>query len=271
MMLQLPVAGRQARPPEPTPAERRGAGPWPAVASAFGYQGPERRGGAALVTRLLALMLDEVDYGLVLLGSDELVLHVNHAARAELDEHHPLQLVGRHVRARMGSDTAVLAEALQAAAHRGLRRLLNLGGDGVRVGVSVVPLPPSATAAWDGTSQEHHPILLMLGKRQMCATLSVQGFARGHHLTQQEERVLLALCEGRRPNDIAADHGVKIATVRTQIANIRSKTGAGGIRELVRQVAVLPPQRTVLRHCMSQGISLDEVHTVEERAVPALI
>lgn len=263
-MLDLPVAGGRARPTEPVYTDRRSAGPWSRVAGALGYNGPERRTGQALVTRLLALMLDEVDYGLLLISEGDVVLHVNHAARAELDEQHPLQLAGRQLRARQGGDHAALTEALQLAAHRGLRRMLTLGGAAVRVAVSVVPLPSTALLGPSAEDKAQHPILLVLGKRQMCATLSVQGFARAHHLTQSEERVLMALCEGRLPNDIAADHGVKIATVRTQIANIRSKTGASGIRELVRQVAVLPPQLSALRHCTPQTLPADGLHIVNE-------
>jgi hypothetical protein len=40
---------------------------------------------------------------------------------------------------------------------------------------------------------------------------------------------------------------VAVSTVRTQIGSIRAKTGAGSIRELVRQVAVLPPLVGALR------------------------
>jgi hypothetical protein len=39
-----------------------------------------------------------------------------------------------------------------------------------------------------------------------------------------------------------------VSTVRTQIGSIRAKTGANSIRELVRQVAVLPPLVGALRH-----------------------
>jgi hypothetical protein len=41
--------------------------------------------------------------------------------------------------------------------------------------------------------------------------------------------------------------GVAFSTVRTQIGNIRQKTGAPSIRALVQQVAVLPPLMGVLR------------------------
>jgi DNA-binding CsgD family transcriptional regulator len=95
--------------------------------------------------------------------------------------------------------------------------------------------------------------LLVLGKRQVCEQLSVQGFARSVSLTPAETRVLEQVCGGVRPNDIAQRAGVAVSTVRTQIGSIRAKTGAASIRELVRQVAVLPPLVGALRGGMAMG------------------
>ena len=211
-----------------------------ARAPAGHYQGPERRSAHAPSRHWLSATLDEIDYGMLLLTDEVLAIHVNHAARAELDAAHPLQLLGRELRAHRPQDVLPLAEALHAAAHRGLRKLLTLGEGAQRVSVSVVPL-----SLPDGASE---PVtLVMLGKRQVCEVLSVQGFAHSHGLTAAEARVLAALCRGVPPNRIAADIGVAISTVRTQIGNIRLKTGAASIRALVQQVAVLPPLMGVLR------------------------
>jgi DNA-binding CsgD family transcriptional regulator len=204
------------------------------------YAGPERRTAPAPARHWMAATLDEIDYGMLLLIDETHAIHVNHAARAELDREHPLQLAGHVLRARCAHDAAALAEALHAAARRGLRKLLTLGEGAQRVSVSVVPLGASD----DGGSAV---TLVMLGKRQVCEALSVQGFARSHKLTGAETRVLSALCHGTPPNRIAADVGVAISTVRTQIGNIRQKTGAESIPALVRQVAVLPPLMGVLR------------------------
>jgi DNA-binding CsgD family transcriptional regulator len=87
----------------------------------------------------------------------------------------------------------------------------------------------------------------VLGKRQVCEKLSVQGFARSLAMTPAETRVLELLCAGVRPTEIAQRQGVAVSTVRTQIGSLRAKTGAGSIRELVRQVAVLPPLVGALR------------------------
>ena len=187
----------------------------------------------------LTAALDEIDYGLVLLGADMQLVHLNEAARVELDGLHPLLLQhGREIRARRAQDEPPLADAL-GAAQRGLRCMLSLGDAGHRANVAVVPLAGPHGA---GTAT-----LLMLGKREVCETLSVQGFARCHRLTGAETRVLLELCRGTPPGEIASELGVAVSTVRTQIGNVRLKTGAASIRALVRQVAVLPPMVSVLR------------------------
>ena len=186
------------------------------------------------------LMLDEIDYGVLLLGSEGQVLHLNHAARCELDAQHPLQLLGHQLRTRHPADGEQLHDALQAASERGLRRLLMLGQDGHRVAVAVVPLRSSGA----GT---HAATQLSMGKRHMCGGLSVHWFARSHGLTLAETRVLEGLSEGLQPTDIAQRFGVGISTIRSQIGSIRSKMRCDSIGALVRQVAVLPPLVGALR------------------------
>jgi DNA-binding CsgD family transcriptional regulator len=204
------------------------------------YAGPERRSAASrLITRWFAQMLDEIDYGMLLLADETQVVHVNHAARRALDDDHPLQLLGRELRVRQARDVAPLHQALANAALRGLRSLLVLGDAARRVCVAVVPLP-----AFDG---DRHAALLVFGKRQVCEALSVQSFARAHGLTLTETQVLELLCAGELPAEIARQQCVALSTVRTQIGSVRAKTGAPSIRGLVRQVAVLPPMLGVLR------------------------
>jgi DNA-binding CsgD family transcriptional regulator len=209
------------------------------IGSIAGYRGPERRSAASQGSRWLSLMLDEIDYGMVLLSDGSQVMHVNHAAKAELDADHPLQLLGRELRARLPQDVAPLHDALQAA-QRGLRRLVTLGERNEPFTMAVVPLGALASGAPQAT-------LLLLGKKRVCESLSVQWFARTHALTPAETRVLEALCQGLDPREVAEQHGVGLATVRTQIGSIRAKTGTESIRDLVRRVAVLPPMVSSLR------------------------
>ena len=204
------------------------------------YLGPERRHTNDPSWQWLALTLDEIDYGMLLLSDESRVLHANHVARSELDADHPLQLLGSEIRVRDARDVAPVREALADAARRGLRRMLAIGEGNQRVSVAVVPL---GTPGPDGQPAT----LLMFGKRRVCQQLSVQGFARCQRLTPAETRVLEGLCTGNTPRQIADDQGVGLATVRTQVSSIRVKTGAASIQALVRQVALLPPLVGALR------------------------
>ena len=204
------------------------------------HAGAERRQRSRDAGPWMMRMLDEIDYGMLLVTPDAQVSYLNHAARLELDGQHPLQLMGSTLRAHRALDVAPLYDAL-AAAQRGLRRLVTLGEGTQRVCVSVVPLPTA------GGGVDARVTLLVLGKRQVCEQLSVQGYARSVGLTPAETRVLEQLCAGARPGQVATSAGVAVSTIRTQIGSIRAKTGAGSIRELVRQVAVLPPLVGALR------------------------
>ncbi|HEY4956402.1 MAG TPA: helix-turn-helix transcriptional regulator [Caldimonas sp.] len=216
----LPLAGAKALPPRPAAAPSGEAAP-PAV------------------WQWLAAALDELDYGIVLLSDALRIIHINEAAQTELDDDHPLQMVGNELHARLARDVAPLHEALAAAATRRLRRLLTVGEASHRMSASIVPL--------DAANAGPRAVLVVLGKRELCESLSIQGFARGCGLTHAETRVLAALCSGVPPTEVAKQQGVAVSTVRSQIGSLRQKTGAASIRALVRQLAVLPPMKEVLR------------------------
>jgi DNA-binding CsgD family transcriptional regulator len=195
---------------------------------------PQAAGDMPL-NRLLALALDEVDYGIVLVRADGRVLHLNHQARRRLEAGFALKLAGAHLVATDAHQTIAFGDALRAACERGMRRLVGVGRGDVPQHVAVVPVEPGVAA-------------VLLGKASVCEDLALQHFARTHDLTPAETRVLAALGAGRAPADIALEQRVKLSTVRTQIGAIREKTGAASITALVRLVAALPPMVGALRH-----------------------
>jgi DNA-binding CsgD family transcriptional regulator len=203
--------------------------------------GPER-GKRAPLQSWMAAMLDEVDYGLLLVGMDAQVLHANKAALGELDNGGLMQIRDHVLHACSAVDEASLRMALDIAGRRGLRRLIHMGEGSERASVSVVPLPIP-----EGTHDLLRPVLLVFGKRQMCEELSADGFSRAHGLTMAETQVLKRLCAGDTPKEIANKQGLQLSTVRSQLSSIRVKTSAHSIRDLVRQVAMLPPVVTSLR------------------------
>lgn len=189
---------------------------------------------------LLALALDEMDYGVVLLDESFRVLHANHQARTDLRATSPVSLDGNVLRVASATDQRVLEEALVASVGRGIRRLIRLGNGAQPMRVAVVPLPVGG--GWRSPA-----VMLAVERRQVCAPLTVQGFARLYRLSPGEEQVLTELCAAHNPLDIAHRHGVALSTVRTQITNIRTKTGTDSIRDLVHQMSMLPPLIGALR------------------------
>ena len=189
----------------------------------------------------LTLILDEIDYGVLLVSESLEVFYSNLAARRVLSRDNPLRLEPRRLAALQASDATALREAVALATQRRLRRLVVLGSHQKRTVVAIVPLHP----AQDGEPAA----LVMLGKRSVCESLSAKGFASCHGLTPTEHDVLVGLCAGHTPLRIADEHRVSLSTVRAQIASIRSKTGASSIRALLEQVAQLPPLVGMLRSC----------------------
>jgi DNA-binding CsgD family transcriptional regulator len=214
----------------------------------IGYQGPERRTRPAPITRWLARMLDEMDHGMLLVTPSGALRHANQPARQELALGSSLVWAGGAVHTARREQQGLLMQAL-ADTGRGRRCLLGLGEAGQSLSVAVVPLGQDGPESGpDGEAL----VLLVLGKRQSCETLTVDFFARTQGLTAAEARVLQALCDGLRPKEVARRCEVAVSTVRTQISSIRTKTQTASIRDLVSRVTALPPitpaMKTALPH-----------------------
>jgi DNA-binding CsgD family transcriptional regulator len=217
-----------------------------ALDTELAYRGPERRKGpAASLAQLLACVLDEVDYGLLMLSADGAVVHANHAARTELASSTSLRLVAQRLVGRTSTEQRQLDRALAAARDDGVRTLLTIATQGIgqdRVGLSIVPLPVALTQARAG-----HAVLISFERGRIAETLSVDAHAREHGLTLREQQVLAALCDGLRAKEIAARLEIGEATVRTHVKNIKAKTGCASIVDIVKQVSRLPPMVAALR------------------------
>jgi DNA-binding CsgD family transcriptional regulator len=181
-----------------------------------------------------SLILEEIDYGIVMLTPQLQVTYCNGAARNDLTSPSPVVLTADELRARSPRDDTLLHDALRAATQRGLRRLLTFRRDESALTMAVVPMDRGGDAP-------QASVLVILGRRRMCETLSAQGLAKCLGLTPTEGRVLAHLSAQQRPADIAHALCVALSTVRTHIASIRAKTGVSSIRELIQLIARLPP------------------------------
>ena len=199
------------------------------------YVGLERRSRISWITSAF----NEIDIGILVLSEGSEVCYANRAALTELSRDHALKIVDHRILAREARDAAKLTSALGEAASRGFRKLLVLGNRETQTTVAVVPL--ACPRIFGGAD-----VMLMLGRRDFAAPLAVEAFARSRGLTLAETRVLLALCDGKAPQEIACEAKVEISTIRSQIISIRQKTGASNLRTLLAQIAALPPFTGIL-------------------------
>ena len=176
-------------------------------------------------------VVDQIDCGLLVCDAGGRVLHANRAAIRELDSALTLRLQEGAV-VCSGPSSRELASAIKTAATRGLRRLVNLQ-DSPPLMLVVTPLDiePGAEPL----------VLVMIGRRTLCTPLGLELLAMQHHLTWAEQRVLRAIVGGISVRDMAAEHGVAISTIRTQLQSIREKLGVANIDALLLIAARLPP------------------------------
>lgn len=178
-------------------------------------------------------VLEEIDYGLILVSPAGEIQHANHLARHELARARFLRAEHGVVAGQGAEQTGDIMRGVRWAA-RGRRQMLNLQNGKDTLPVACVPL----FQPFEGESAS---VLLMLARQTGTQNLAVTFFARTHGLTPAEETVLRALCDGLEVQDIATANGVCESTIRTQVRALRDKTSSASIRLLVQRVAALPP------------------------------
>jgi DNA-binding CsgD family transcriptional regulator len=199
----------------------------------------QRGGAAALELPLVLRVLDEIDYGVLVIDGQGCIRHANHLARHELAG---ARVVVQHASMLMGSTAEITGQIEQALeqALRGQRKLLMLQQGEHEVSLVMVPLShPLETDA--------PAVLVLLSRQSACENLAVRMYARAQSLSPSEEQVMMALCGGLSIPDIAKKHGVAQSTVRSQIKSLREKTGCSSIRKLLQRINSLPPVVPALR------------------------
>lgn len=184
-------------------------------------------------------VLDEIDYGLMVVDGRGRLKHVNHLARHELASGRTLVA---HEGVLMGATIDITAQ-VQAGleqAQRGQRRLLLFARGDRELSVALVPLSHPLES-------DNPNVLILLSRQDTCDNLAVRMFARAHSLSPTEETVLISLCSGMDIPDIARQNRVAESTVRSQIKALREKTGCSSIRQLLLRVNALPPVVPALR------------------------
>nr|WP_245405681.1 LuxR C-terminal-related transcriptional regulator [Sphingobium sp. Sx8-8] len=183
--------------------------------------------------RSLQAALDMVGHAVFILSPNGTLIDGNRAADAMLRRGDALTLRQRRVSARDPRDDEAFQAALRAASarqgtqasaifvHRGLEPPYMLSIASVRVGMD----RQIVAIATDPADQD----------------VSLSSRIRAlYGLTRAEAEVAQALCTGRGLEELSAERGVALNTIRTQIKNIYVKMDCSRQSELVARIGALP-------------------------------
>lgn len=190
--------------------------------------------GAGVGADALLAALDALDTGVLVCDARGRLLVCNHAARRELADGGLLRL-GHDAMLDVAGGGGLLAlrRAVHGAAFDHSHQLVPLRHADQCLMLAVQPLRST-----DGGPPR---VLLLTGRRGLCPNLALQHFGRVYALTPAEVSVLGGLLDGVRIGDMARARGVKLSTVRTQVAALRAKLGVQRVDDITRLVAELPP------------------------------
>lgn len=191
---------------------------------------------------VLAQMSDALPWPLLLLRRDAALVHANLAARQLLHRGRPLKLDDRgRAQAAAASQQTAFAAALQAKQPVLLQWPAATASPPGQGSYSLALRP---LAAGDEDRGDDAPVLVLISA-STARRADLQAFASLHGLSPAETRVLERLGHGDDVAAAAEALGIKAATVRSQLASLRRKSGYASRVALLRALAAMPPLATL--------------------------
>jgi DNA-binding CsgD family transcriptional regulator len=178
----------------------------------------------------LTEFLDRAPYGLFLLNGRGRVGHINPAGQALLEEDDGLTVIAGQLAARRPEDARRLQHLIAQAASAD--REQRSGGTMALatrtrlrpLSVMIAPIRGERAALFPSGPS----VVVCVTDLDATVTLPERQLRDLFGLTPAEGRVALALSEGLDPASVAKHLGVALPTVRSHLAHIFEKTGAGG-------------------------------------------
>ena len=181
---------------------------------------------------LLALLVDELAHGVMIVNPQGWILHANRAALSVLERCVGLTTSHGGLKLKSVSDQNGLTQALEQAAS-GKRSLTRFEGTGGSTSLAAVPLTRQSAGPCDR-------IALLLSREESCEPTLFAAFAQSHRLTRTEELVLQLLCRCLSAPEIALQMKVAVSTIRSHVRSLCVKTSTHGVRQLINRVTALP-------------------------------
>lgn len=195
--------------------------------------------------RMHTAALDALAFGVLVCSADGRILLANKAAAALAAAGAGITLGDRRkgLGALVQSEAKALGALVRDAASGrsgGVMRLTGRGG-GTELVALVTPLPRNFGLPGGGAPQAY--ALVTLRSAHDSPSFSAEILSVLFGLSPTQAAVALAIFNGKDPEQIAAERGVAISTLRTHLAEIFLRTGAESQRDLVRLLGMLPPVR----------------------------
>jgi DNA-binding CsgD family transcriptional regulator/PAS domain-containing protein len=199
-----------------------------------------------------ASALDQLGYGLILIGQDGGVMYLNEAAEKMIWAADGLSLRASRLQAATPEDQDALNQLIREACI-GLGGSLYLQRNSTGENTAHTQTAPTGKQFYsltasplreDALPPAYKASLNSIGPRAMLLLQDpeqnrhkpgLEQFAILHRLTQAERRVLNLLLQDKSPKQIAEQLGVGIRTIRTQLSSLYTKTRTRNQRELIAQ------------------------------------
>jgi DNA-binding CsgD family transcriptional regulator len=188
--------------------------------------------------------LDALTFGIVVCEAGGRIVFANAAAEALAQAGAGLVLgsSGKGLGALLPVEGRTLAALINDAGSGGSGGAMRLSGrnGGTDLVVLVTPLPRSlAVDSSAGTTR----VLVTLRSARDSPSFTAEILIHLFGVSPAQAEIALAIYNGKTPEQIAAERGVAISTVRTHLTEIFVRTGAENQRDLVRLLGMLPPVR----------------------------
>lgn len=186
------------------------------------------------------LVLEALSFGAIICNSDAGIVYANAAAEAIFQRRLGLVFKSRQktIGTRAAAENQKLLQLIyRAATSNASGSVVLTNSRGVRsLIVLATPMPRSPKHDL-GSGHAMLAVRSLEAQAQFDAARLIQLFG----LSPAQAALAMQLYEGKSFDEIAIKRGVKVTTLRTHYAEILSRTGSKGLRDLVRMLGMIPP------------------------------
>ena len=182
--------------------------------------------------RTSTAILDHLGLPILLVDSDASVHYANAAAKTLIDGNGLIKAVNDILSTHHANDGQRLKSAIADTCANGAGRVVVLGGERGAQPLVVLVLP-----FHDEPQAERGRALVLVRSGKGMSEILINSLRQLFRLSPAEASIAVALGTGLDLNELAQQRGVKLNTLRSQVASIMAKTGTRRQAQLVALVA----------------------------------